>query len=113
MPYAGLWTGTRTMPMGAGGISFQFSAAEGKYQGATIHPDGSKAPQLKLAVSASGLTWESPNSGGGTWVYTVHLASPDSMIGTLILRDAPANFKPVPSGTLVLTRQNPSGARGR
>jgi hypothetical protein len=110
-PYAGVWTGSRTMPVGTGEIGFRFTVSDGKYSGTTLHPDGSTAPQDKLALTAAGLTWESPNSGGGTWVYNVRLAGPDSMVGTLVLRDAPANFTTVPKGTMVLTRQAPARSK--
>ena len=110
-PYAGVWTGTRTMPVGTGEIGFRFTVKDEKYSGQTLHPDGSTAPQDKLTLTAAGLTWESPNSGGGTWVYSVRLASPDSMVGTLVLRDAPANFTTVPKGTMVLTRQAPARSK--
>ncbi len=111
-PYAGLWAGTRTMPAGSDQVSFRFAVSAGKhYAGVTIHPDGSQAPQSNLAASARGLTWEQPNSGGGTWVYAVRLVSPDTMEGTLVLRDVPANFPNTPRGTLVLTRQPSDGAR--
>jgi hypothetical protein len=113
MPYAGLWSGTRNMPMGPGPFATRFSAADGKYQGVMIFPDGNTAPWAKVTSSSSGLTMESPNSGGGTWVYSVRLAGPDSMVGTLILRDAPAVLNPPPRGTLVLKRQRPAAARGR
>ena len=105
-PYAGMWSGVRTMPMGTGEIRFQFNAnaTEGTYSGAMLFPNGGRAPHQKLTQSADGLTWESPNSGGGTWVYHVRLAARDSMVGTLVLRDAPPNLQPAPKGTLVLTR---------
>jgi len=105
-PYVGMWTGLRTMPMGAGEIRLQFnaSATDGTYSGAMLFPNGGRAPHQKLTQSADGLTWESPNSGGGTWVYHVRLAARDSMVGTLVLRDAPPNLQPAPKGTLVLTR---------
>jgi hypothetical protein len=106
-PYAGLWSGVRTMPRGAGEIRFQFTVPDGKYSGAMIMPDGGQAPHRNLAQTADGLTWESPNSGGGTWVYQVRLAAQDSMVGTLVLRDPPPNLQPAPQGTLVLTRVAP------
>lgn len=104
-PYAGVWAGVRTMPIGSDDISFRFTVTDGTYSGLTLHPGGGTAPQNKLTMTAAGLTWEQPNSGGGTWVFNVRLAGPDSMVGTLVLRDAPANFNPVPKGTMVLTRQ--------
>ena len=96
------------MPMGSDDVALRFTATDGKYAGLTLHPDGGTAPQNNLTLTAAGLTWEQPNSGGGTWVFDVRLAGPDSMVGTLVLRDAPANFERVPKGTLVLTRQ-PAG----
>ena len=110
-PYAGVWAGTRTMPIGSDDIAFRFTVADGVYSGLTLHPGGGASPQNKLTMTAAGLTWEQPNSGGGTWVFNVRLAGPDSMVGTLVLRDAPANFNPVPKGTMVLTRQ--PGARAK
>lgn len=112
-PYAGLWSGTRTMPMGSDQIRFRFSVADGKYSGEMIHPGGGIAPHNHLSASAAGLTWDSPNSGGGTWVYNVRLAGPDSMVGTLVLRDPPPNLTPAPVGTLVLTRQPAGSPRGK
>ena len=110
-PYAGVWVGVRTMDMGSDDISFRFTVADGQYSGATLHPSGGRSPQNNLAVTTDGLTWDQPNSGGGTWVFKVHLASPDSMVGTLFLRDAPANLQPAPQGTMVLKRQAPVQTR--
>jgi hypothetical protein len=110
-PYAGMWAGVRTMPVGAGEIRFQFTVTDGKYSGAMLHPGGGRAPDNNLTQTADGLAWESPNSGGGTWVYRVRLAAPDSMVGTLVLRDPPANLQPAPKGTLVLTRVAPEKSK--
>ena len=104
-PYAGQWSGTRVMPIGSDQITFKFTVTDGQYSGLTLHPDGGSSPQNNLAAGAGGLTWEQPNSGGGTWVFNVRLAGPDSMVGTLFLRDAPANLTPAPHGTMALTRQ--------
>ncbi len=99
------------MPMGSDDISFRFTVADGVYSGLTLHPGGGTAPQNKLTMTAAGLTWEQPNNGGGTWVFNVRLAAPDSMVGTLMLRDAPATFTTVPKGTMVLTRQPAARAK--
>ena len=107
-PYAGVWRGTRTMPIGSDQIGFRFTVTDDRYTGVTLHPGGGTAPQNALAATAAGLTWEQPNSGGGTWVFRVRLAGPDSMVGTLVLRDPPPNLTPAPSGTMVLVRQSPS-----
>ena len=110
-PYAGMWAGAETMPVGRDEVRLQFTVADGRYSGAMLFPGGGRAPDRNLAQTADGLTWESPNSGGGTWVYHVRLAAPDSMVGTLVLRDAPPNLQPAPQGTLVLTRVAPEKAR--
>lgn len=67
-PYAGVWAGTRTMPIGSDDIGLRFTVTDGKYAGLTLHPGGGTSPQNKLTMTAAGLTWEQPNSGGGTWV---------------------------------------------
>jgi hypothetical protein len=110
-PYAGVWTGTRTMELGADEIGFRFTVSDGKYSGVTLHPGGGTSPQHSLTLTRAGLTWEQPNSGGGTWVFTVRLAATDSMVGRLVLRDPPANLTPAPTGTMVLTRRPPPAAR--
>lgn len=112
-PYAGLWSGTRTMPMGSDQIRCRFSVTDTKYSGEMIHPGGGIAPHNHLAASAAGLTWDLPNSGGGTWMYNVRLAGPDSMVGTLVLRDPPPGLTPAPTRTLVLTRQPAGAPRGK
>lgn len=103
-PYAGQWSGMRVMPAGSDQIAFKFTVTDGQYAGLTLHPGGGTSPQNNIVAGAGGLTWEQPNSGGGTWVFNVRLAGPDSMVGTLFLRDAPANLTPAPRGTMVLTR---------
>ena len=110
-PYAGMWTGVRTMPVGPGEIRLQFNVTDGTYSGALLFPNGGRAPHKNLTQTADGLTWESPNSGGGTWVYRVRLAAPDSMVGTLVLRDPPPNLQPAPKGTLVLRRVAPDKSK--
>ncbi len=110
-PYAGVWHGMRTMPVGQDEIQLHFSVDDGKYAGFLILPDGRPVPGNNLVANSGGITWELPNSGGGTWVYHVRLAGPDSLAGTLVLRDAPPNFNPAPRGTLILKRQPPAESR--
>ena len=92
---------------------FQILGHERKVFREMIPPGGGIAPHNHLAASAAGLTWDSPTSGGGTWVYNVRLAGPDSMVGTLVLRDPPPSQTPAPTGTLVLTRQPAGAPRGK
>ena len=110
-PYAGVWRGARAMPIGQDEIELRFSVDNGKYAGFLILPNGRAVPGNNLVANSGGITWELPNSGGGTWVYHVRLAAPDSLTGTLVLRDAPPNFNPVPRGTLILKRQPPAEGR--
>ena len=112
-PYAGLWRGTRTLPLGSDQIGFRFTVAGDKYTGVTLHPNGGTAPHDALTATAAGLSWEQPNSGGGTWVFRVRLAAPDSMVGTIVLRDPPPNLTPAPTGTMVLLRQAAPAASPR
>jgi len=102
-----MWAGIRTMPLGSDEIRLRFNFNNDAYDGAMLYPDGHRAPANNPTLTGDGLTWESPNSGGGMWVYRIHLASPDSMVGSLVLRDAPPNLRPAPEGTLVLKRQPP------
>jgi hypothetical protein len=112
-PYAGLWRGVRTMPLGSDDIALQFTVVDGKYSGVMIHPGGRTSPENNIAVTAAGLTFDHPNSGGGTWVYHLRLAGPDSIAGTLVLRDPPPNLTPAPQGTMTLTRAPASEAARR
>src|SRR5262245_4942004 len=57
-PYAGVWRGTRTMPLGQGEIALRFSVVDGAYTGATVHSDGGSVPHRQLMATASGLVWE-------------------------------------------------------
>ena len=110
-PYAGLWAGVRTLPLGSDDFRLRYSVNNDRYDGVMLLPDGHRAPQKNLTMTADGLSWDSPNSGGGTWEYHAHLASPDSLVGTLVLRDAPPNLQPAPRGTIVLKRQPPERTR--
>jgi hypothetical protein len=99
------------MPVGQDEIQLRFSVDDGKYAGFLILPYGRAVSGNNLVANSTGITWESPNSGGGTWVYHVRLVGPDSLAGTLVLRDAPPNFNPVPQGTLTLKRQRLAESR--
>ena len=106
-PYAGLWTGLRRMPVGDNEIGFEFTVAADRYSGQTLVGGGAVAHE-RLVASAAGLRWEQPNNGGGLWLYTVRLAGPDSLVGTLKLQGGPPDLRPVPEGTLILVRRTPA-----
>jgi hypothetical protein len=114
-PFAGAWEGELTMQRGPGrneprAIAMVFTIADtsrGTYAGATINPGHGRAPHDSTRVERGELHWQQPNSGGGQWFYVVRLATPDSIVGTLALRDwpqLPAGEQP-PVGDLVLRRR--------
>lgn len=103
-PYAGVWRGLRTLPPGTDSLGMRLTVVDGKYVGVLLHPGGHTSPENHLTATAAGLTFDHPNSGGGTWTYHVRLAGPDSMVGTIVLRDAPPNLTPAPEGTMVFLR---------
>ena len=104
-PFAGLWRGRRALGSDLHDeLGLRFTAIDGKYVGYMIVGEGGHILSQHLTATSGGLTWDSPNSGGGTWVYNVRLAGPDSLVGTLELRDPPDNLSNTPKGTLVFKR---------
>ena len=111
-PYVGAWEGTMTMkpqPGEAGRpipISMVFDLADTstvQYGGATIFPGNARAPHLETKSERGSLTWQQRNSGRGMFTYTARLASPDSIVGTVILRDS--DWPTPPTGSFVLVRK--------
>lgn len=110
-PFAGAWVGR--LAMGSDEpipIAIVIEVADGKYTGATIWPNGARAPHLRHAVVNDALTWQQSNSGGGTWYYTLKRAVGDTLVGSMTLHDAPNFPPPLPTGTITLVR-NPSRER--
>jgi hypothetical protein len=117
-PYAGVWDGTFTLRNGPGGehdipivmVLIVADSAKGDYSGATILPNGARAPHLETTVVHGEMRWKQENSGGGFWVYAGKIVSRDSIAGTVALEDwpqLPPGEKP-PSGTFALVRR-PAG----
>lgn len=105
MPFAGTWIGRRNIEEHASPIAFAIQTDKGAYSSVMILPDNSKVPLERTRLAGDTLVWESPNSGGGTWVYKARVSA-DTLVGTIILRDAPANFGPTPpAGKFSLVRQ--------
>ena len=113
-PFSGVWRGSLTMTgdvPDAGkpteiGMMFQITDTVARvYSGATLFPGNATSKHLKSTSTASGLQWEEKNSGPGFFVYTARLASPDSIVGTVTLRDG--NMPGAPKGTFVLVRRKP------
>lgn len=107
-PLAGLWRGARSLPPGTDTVTLLFTVDNGHLVGAMVYPRGLVVPHDKLTAQKNAMTWEQRNSGGGMWVYTVHLVGEDRMEGTVVLRDAPANLQPAPAGNVSLVRQLPT-----
>lgn len=116
-PYAGVWDGTFTLRGGPAGehdipivmVLIVADSVKGEYAGATILPNGARAPHLETKVADGEMRWKQENSGGGFWMYAGRIVSRDSISGTVALEDwpqLPAGEKP-PSGTFALVRRPP------
>ena len=107
-PFAGAWVGRLAMtgeePIP---IAMIIDVADGKYTGATVWPNGARAPHDNNKASGDVITWDQSNSGGGRWYYTLKRTTGDSLVGAMTLRDAPNFPPPLPTGTIVLIR-NPA-----
>jgi hypothetical protein len=109
-PFAGTWVGRRTISEDGMPVAFAIEADNGRYSSVIILPDNAKVPLERTRLVGDTLVWESPNSGGGMWVYKARRVAADTLVGTVVLRDAPANFGPKPpSGKFNVVRQ-PAGA---
>ena len=116
-PYAGVWEGQFRIPAPDGSerpmpVIMVFDVADSAkstYSGATILPNGARAPHLETTVAKGEMQWKQPNSGGGFWFYTGRFVTKDSVEGTAALRDwpqLPAGQKP-PVGTFAIARRAP------
>jgi hypothetical protein len=84
-------------------------SAKNEYSGATILPNGARAPHLETAVVNGEMRWKQENSGGGFWMYAGKIVRQDSIAGTVHLKDwpqLPPGAKP-PTGTFALVRRAP------
>jgi hypothetical protein len=116
-PYAGVWQGLFRIPAPDGSESPMpvvmvfdvVDSAKNTYSGATILPNGARAPHLETTVTKGEMHWKQQNSGGGFWLYTGRLVTQDSVAGSAVLRDwpqLPAGQKP-PAGTFAIVRRAP------
>lgn len=117
-PYAGAWDGTFSLRGGPGGerhvpitiVLIVADTSNDEYSGATILPNGARAPHLETAVVNGEMRWKQRNSGGGFWMYAGKIVSRDSIAGTVALKDWPQlpPGETPPSGTFALVRR-PAG----
>ena len=116
-PYAGVWQGLFRIPAPDGSetpmpVMMVFDVADSAkstYSGATILPNGARAPHLETTVTKGEMQWKQQNSGGGFWLYTGRLVTQDSVAGTAVLREwpqLPTGQKP-PAGTFAIVRRAP------
>lgn len=116
-PYAGVWDGSFTLDRGPGAehsipivmVLIVADSAKGEYSGATILPNGARAPHLETTVATGEMRWKQENSGGGFWMYAGRIVARDSIAGTVALKDwpqLPPGEKP-PTGTFALVRRPP------
>src|SRR6185369_1533853 len=105
-PYLGAWEGTINMKPQEGEpgrpipVTMLFELADSaklQYGGATIFPGNARAPHLETVGANGKLEWRQRNSGRGMFTYTARLVSPDSIVGTVILRDS--DWPTPPTGT--------------
>lgn len=114
-PFAGAWKGAEQFESGPGSdaptpITTAFAVADsakGVYDGAQAMPDGGRVPFPGAKLADGVLTWESPNSGGGKWIYAAKIVGRDTLTGTMTLRGAPWNPSPEPVGKFTLVRLKP------
>lgn len=117
LPYAGVWQGLFRIPAPDGSetpmpVIMVFDVADSvksTYSGATILPNGARAPHLETTVTKGEMQWKQENSGGGFWHYTGRLVTQDSVAGTAVLRDWPqlAPGRKPPAGTFGIVRRPP------
>ena len=105
-PFAGAWVGRLAM---AGGdtipIAMIIDIADGKYTGATVWPNGARAPHDNNKAAGDVIMWDQSNSGGGRWYYSIKRTAGDTLVGTMTLRDAPNFPPPPPTGAITLVRR--------
>ncbi len=117
LPYAGVWDGSFTLTRGQGAeraipivmLLTVADSAKSRYAGATILPNGARAPHLETTVVNGEMRWKQENSGGGFWMYAGKIVGRDSIAGTVVLKDwpqLPAGEK-APEGTFALIRRPP------
>jgi hypothetical protein len=111
-PFAGPWVGRRVVGEHEGmPVAFAIDVAKERYSTIMLLPDNAHVPLERTRLVGDTLVWESPNSGGGVWVYKARRLAGDTVVGTIALRDAPAAFGAnPPKGTFNVVRQ-PARAR--
>ncbi|MFN8579512.1 MAG: hypothetical protein U0163_00840 [Gemmatimonadaceae bacterium] len=120
-PFAGTWSGTRTMlgqSPDAGNavpIVMTFDVIDSMkvvYSGSTMAGPrkGSGSPHLKSTVNEHTIEWEEKNIGAGYFAYSATLVTSDSIAGTVKLIGG--NLPGPPYGIFSLVRQ-PAGEHAR
>ena len=103
-PLSGSWAGTMTRAgVGSFPIRWNLEAEDGMYKRLARLNAGQPAPQVFWKATAKTIRWEE-ESGVGVLVYNAQLVSPDSIAGTVTLRDGKPGDPAAAQGTFALAR---------
>ena len=106
-PLSGSWAGTMTRTgVGSFPIAMNLEAEGGTYKRLARVNAGQPAAHVFWKVTGKTIRWEE-ESGLGVLVYTAQLVSPDSIAGTVTLRDGKPNDPATAQGTFALSRIKP------
>jgi hypothetical protein len=110
-PLSGSWAGTMTRTgVGSFPIAMNLEAEDGMYKRLTRVNAGQPAPKVFWKVTGKTIRWEE-ESALGVLVYSAQLVSPDSIAGTVTLRDGKPNDPGTAQGTFALARIKPPARR--
>jgi hypothetical protein len=103
-PLSGSWAGTMERTgVGSFPIRWNLEAEDGMYKRLARLNAGQPAPQVFWKATSKTIRWEE-ESGAGVLVYSAQLAGPDSIAGTVTLRDGKPSDPKTAQGTFALTR---------
>lgn len=103
VPFVGAWIGWMTIERDTMPVAMTIERDGDGFSGGNYMPDGGRAPHLESRLNGTSFQWQQQNSGGGRWIYDARVSN-DSLIGTVVLRGAPWNPSPEPSGRFLLVR---------
>ena len=103
-PLSGSWAGKMTRTgVGSFPIALNLEAEGGMYKRLARVNAGQPAPNVFWKVTGTTIRWEE-DSGLGVLVYSAQLVSPDSIAGTVTLKDGKPSDPGTTQGTFALTR---------
>ena len=103
-PLSGSWAGIMARTgVGSFPIRWNLEAEDGMYKRLARLNAGQPAPEVFWKATAKTIRWEE-ESGLGVLVYSAQLVSPDSIAGTVTLRDGKPGDPATAQGTFALAR---------